>query len=93
MTKKRRDTMMITGAEERLRAALTRLGSHEQKEVLDFAEFLAQRREENTVAVEHLSDEEHRRMIAALDRVVALSQETGSPVSNRNHDIDLYGGR
>ena len=40
---------------------------------------------------EALSKEEHARIVAALDEVTALSQETGPPVSNRDHDAYLYG--
>jgi hypothetical protein len=84
---------MGTSSEERLRTALARLASHEQEEVLDFAEFLAQRRVGTIPPAERLSEEEHARVVAALDAVAALSQETGPAVSNRDHDAYLYGGR
>ncbi len=84
---------MIAGPEEKLRVALAKLASHEQEEVLDFAEFLAQRRAETMTPMERVSEEDHTRIIAALDAVAALSQETGPLVSNRDHDAYLYGKR
>jgi hypothetical protein len=84
---------MGTSSEERLLTVLARLASREQEEVLDFAEFLAQRRAGATPPVERLSEEEHACIIAALDAVAALSQETGPAVSNRDHDAYLYGER
>lgn len=84
---------MGTRPEERLRVVLAKLASREQEEVLDFAEFLAQRRAETAVSVEHLSEQEHARIVAALDVVALLSQETGPLVSNRAHDVHLYGKR
>ena len=84
---------MGTSSEERLLTVLARLASREQEEVLDFAEFLAQRRAGATPPTEHLSEEEHARIVAALDAVAALSQETGPSVSNRDHDAYLYGER
>ena len=85
---------MEASPEERLLAVLARLASREQEEVLDFAEFLAQRRAVGTTPpAERLSEEEHARIVAALDAVAALSQETGPSVSNRDHDAYLYGER
>ena len=84
---------MGASPEERLLAVLTRLASREQEEVLDFAEFLAQRRAGTIPPVECLSEVEHARIVAALDAVAALSQETGPVVSNRDHDAYLYGER
>lgn len=84
---------MIASPEERLRATLAKLGAREQEEVLDFAEFLSHRRAESGTPGERLSEEEHTRILAALDAVTALSQETGPLVSNRDHDADLYGKR
>ena len=40
-----------------------------------------------------LSQAEHARIIGVLNRVSALSAETGPPVSNRDHDRYLYGAR
>jgi hypothetical protein len=79
--------------EERLRTVLAELPASEQEEVLDFAEFLAQRRAKIVVPTEALSEEEHARIVAALDAVAALSQVNGLPVSNRDHDTDLYSER
>lgn len=84
---------MSASPAERLQEAWTKLPAHEQKEVLDFAEFLAHRRIIPSVPEECLSEEEHARLVAALDAVAALSQETGPAVSNRTHDADLYGKR
>lgn len=82
---------MITSPEEQLRETWIKLPAHQQKEVLDFAEFLLHRRADRGAREEQLSEEEHQRMVAALDAVAVLSQETGPAVSNRNHDADLYG--
>ncbi len=78
---------------EQLQEVWTKLSDHEQKEVLDFAEFLAHKRIIPPVSEECLSEEEHARLVAALAAVAALSQETGPAVSNRTHDADLYGKR
>ena len=80
---------MAANLEERLQAVLGKLGSPEQEAVLTFAEFLAWKREEKATPEERLSEEEYARIVAALDAVVALSQETGLPVSNRDHDTYL----
>jgi len=40
-----------------------------------------------------LSPEERRLIIASLDRVTELSLMEGPPVSNREHDQYLYGGK
>jgi len=84
---------MAANLEERLQAVLGRLASPEQEEVLTLAEFLAWKRREKVAPTECLSEEEHARIVAALDEAAALSQETGLPVSNRDHDAYLYGGR
>ena len=84
---------MRTSSEERLLTVLAKLGSREQEELLDFAEYLAQRWAGATPPVERLSEEEHARILAALDTVAALSQEAGPAVSNRDHDAYLYGER
>jgi len=84
---------MRTSPEERLLTVLAKLASREQEELLDFAEYLAQRRAGATPPVERLSEEEHARIVATLDAVAALSQETGPAVSNRGHDAYLYGER
>ena len=59
--------------------------------MLDFAEFLASRRVSLPASEECLTEEEHARVLAALDVAAALSQETGPAVRNRTHDVDLYG--
>jgi len=40
-----------------------------------------------------LSETEHAQILRRLDRVAALSLETGPSVSNRDHDRYLYGGQ
>ncbi len=40
-----------------------------------------------------ISESEHARILRMLDRVAALSLETGPSVSNRDHDRYLYGGQ
>lgn len=82
---------MSVSSKERLQEVWAKLPLHEQKEVLDFAEFLAHRRITPSTPAERLSEEEHVRLVAALDAVVTLSQETGPAVSNRTHDAELYG--
>jgi hypothetical protein len=76
---------------ERLQEVWAKLPVHEQEEVLGFAEFLAHRRITPLTPEECLSEEEHTCLVAALDAVATLSQETGPAVSNRTHDADLYG--
>ena len=82
---------MSVSPEERLQEIWGRLPTHEQEEVLDFAEFLAYRRRISPISEERLSEEEHARLVAALDAVAALSLVTGPAVNNRAHDADLYG--
>lgn len=77
--------------EERLQKVWSSLPVSEQAVVLDFAEFLAHRRRADLPPQECLSEEEHTCVVAALNAVAALSQETGPVVSNRTHDADLYG--
>lgn len=82
---------MSVRPEERLQEIWSTLPAIEQGAVLDFAEFLAHRHRAEPRPEEHLSEEAHFRVVAALDAVTALSQEAGPTVSNRTHDIDLYG--
>jgi hypothetical protein len=81
---------MATYLEERVQAVLGQLPPHVQAEVLDFAEFLAQRQGKAPSQAPCLSEAEHARIVAVLDAVAALSQENGQPISNRDHDIYLY---
>jgi len=83
---------MATHPEERLQAVLAQLPPHAQTEVLDFAEFLAQRQGKTPPQATCLSEVEHARIVAVLDAVAALSQEGGLPVSNRDHDVYLQAG-
>ena len=82
---------MSASTEERLQEIWAKLPVREREEILDFAEFLAHRQGTPPTPEERLSEEEHTRLVAALEAVAALSQETGPAVSNRTHDIDLYG--
>ena len=75
---------------EKLQAVLAKLGAHEQAAVLDFAEFLAQKQAKPPMTTACLAEEEHTRIVAVLDAVAALSQESGPSVSNRDHDAYLY---
>ena len=60
---------MSASPAERLQEIWTKLPAHEQKEVLDFVEFLAHRRITPSVPEDRLSEEEHTRLVAALDAV------------------------
>ena len=83
---------MNISPEERLQEVWSKLPSSEKEAVLDFAEFLASRRVSLPTFEEGLTtEEEHARILAALEAVSVLSQETGPAVSNRTHDADLYG--
>ena len=82
---------MATPIRTRLQAVLAELDAGTQSEVLDFAEFLAHKKAKHSAEGERLSEEEHARILTALDAVSALSQENGPPVSNRDHDAHLYG--
>jgi hypothetical protein len=84
-------SLMNASPEERLQEIWAKLLAREQEEMLDFAEFLARRQGTSPTPEERLSEEEHAHLVAALEAVAALSQETGPAVSNRTHDIDLYG--
>ena len=84
---------MAETLENRLRAAVSEMPSEDVHAVVAFAEFLTQRRLALGSHVERLSDDEHARILAALDGVAALSMEDGAPVSNREHDQYLYGGK
>ena len=80
--------------EQRLREALTEFPAEEVHTIAAFAEFLRNRRQAGEPPVSvgaELSEEEHNRILQVLDAVAVLSAETGSPVSNRDHDRYLYG--
>ena len=79
---------------ERLREALPGMAREDVHAVAAFAEFLTQRRHRPiSEQAAEISDEERRRIVAALDSVTELSVEDGVPVSNRDHDLDLYGAQ
>ena len=84
---------MAETLEKRLSKVLSDMPSEDVHAVAAFAEFLTQRRQtQRTDGERKLTDEEHTRIVAALDGVVALSMEEGPSVSNRDHDKYLYGG-
>jgi hypothetical protein len=78
---------------ERLDEALSEMPSEDVHTLVAFAEFLAQRRCGPDGGAEQLSEEQHARILTALDGVAALSIEEGPSVSNRDHDQCLYGGK
>lgn len=84
---------MALDLEQRLREVLVDLPSEDVHAIVAFAQFLFERRQaEQRVGNEaELTDTEHARILRVLDDVVALSAETGPPVSNREHDHYLYG--
>ena len=85
---------MSDNLEQQLRTVLSGLPEEDVHAVAAFAEFLTQRRQERgTDRGQRLTDNEHERIVAALDDVASLSAEHGPPVSNRDHDAYLYGGR
>ncbi|MBI3302223.1 MAG: hypothetical protein HYZ72_09150 [Deltaproteobacteria bacterium] len=79
--------------EQRLREVLAGLPSEDIHAIVAFAQFLYDRRqaEKGSSRAKELSDAEHARILNVLDAVAALSEETGPPVSNRDHDRYLYG--
>ena len=80
--------------EQRLREVLTELPPEDVHAIDAFAQFLWDRRQaEKADRTEtELSEAEHARILSVLDAVAALSEETGPPVSNRDHDRYLYEG-
>lgn len=80
--------------EEKLQEVLAELPPEDVHAVVAFAQFLRDRHPtEKTDGTEReLSEVEHARILSVLDAVAALSEKTGPPVSNRDHDRYLYGG-
>jgi hypothetical protein len=80
---------------QRLREVLGDLPPEDVYAIIAFAQFLSERRqvERETTSKDELAEAEHTRVLRVLDAVAALSSaaETGSPVSNRDHDRYLYG--
>ena len=80
---------------QRLREVLGNLPPEDMHAIIAFAQFLSERRQvaRETAAKDELAKEEHTRILRVLDAVAALSSEaqTGTPVSNRDHDHYLYG--
>ena len=83
---------MAETIEKRLREALAGMPAEDMHAVAAFAEFLSQKRSVSRSERARLSEEEHARVLAAMDAVAALSMKQGPPVSNRQHDHYLYGG-
>ena len=79
--------------EQEIRKALSDLPPEDVEAVVSLVNSLCQKR---TVAVgsaeAELSEVEHARIVSVLNSVAALSLEEGPPVSNRDHDLYLYGG-
>ena len=80
---------------QRLREVLGDLPPEDVYAIIAFAQFLSERRQvvREAASKDELAEVEHTRVLRVLDAVVALSSEaeTGPPVSNRDHDRDLYG--
>ncbi len=70
---------------------LLKLPVEKQKEVLDFLDSMWRRHRAAKKLPAELSEAEHRHMLQILDDVAALSETDGPAVSNRDHDIYLYG--
>ena len=85
---------MTDTLEDRLRDVLPNMSAEDVHAVASFAEFLRKRRQNaGTNCDRQLTDDEHGRIVAALEDVARLSMERGPPVSNRDHDKYLYGGQ
>jgi len=82
--------------EQRLQEVLAEFPSEDVHAIAAFAEFLWGRRQAGETPISadaEVSEEEHNRILQVLDAVAALSVEIGPPVSNRDHDGYLYGGK
>ena len=79
---------------ERLTKTVSDLSEDDAQALLGFAEYLSSRRDHPSGATERLlSETEHARILVGTDQVARLSIKAGPPVSNRDHDQDLYGKR
>lgn len=78
--------------EQQLRTVLADLAPEDVHAVVAFAHFLNNRRHPMDLGDldAELSEAEQSRIVGVLDEVTALSQETGPPENNRNHDLHLY---
>lgn len=84
---------MIEDLEQRLQTVLSDFPPEDVHAVAVFADFLAHRR--HTPRTNHerrRAEYEHAQVVAALDRVAAMTLRQEPPVSNRDHDKHLYGG-
>ncbi len=84
---------MLENLEQRLQTVLSDFPPEDVHAVAAFADFLTQRRHASRGQHQRqLAEPEHHQIVAALDRVAAMTAEQGTPVSNRDHDKYLYGG-
>jgi hypothetical protein len=84
---------MEQGMTQRLREILEDLPPEDAHAIIAFAQFLSERRhvERENDSKDELTEEEHTTILRVLNAVADLSAETGSPVSNRDHDRHIYG--
>ena len=83
---------MEQSIEQQLCTVLADLAPEDVHAVVAFAQFLNNRRhtmDPRDLDAE-LSEAEQSRIVDVLDEVTALSQETGPPENNRDHDLHLY---
>jgi hypothetical protein len=85
--------VMEQGMTQRLREILEDLPPEDVHAIIAFAQFLSERRhvERENDSKDELTEEEHTTILRVLNAVADLSAETGSPVSNRDHDRHIYG--
>jgi len=85
--------VMEQGMAQRLREVLEDLPAEDVHAIIAFAQFLSERRqvERETDSNDDLTEAEYATILHVLNAVADLSAETGSPVSNRDHDRFLYG--
>lgn len=79
--------------EQQLKKALADLPPEDVQAIVAFARSLQRRRQEKKgkKAEPELSETQYCQIVRVLDAVAALSLKEGPPVSNRDHDRDLYG--
>jgi hypothetical protein len=86
---------MEQALERRLHDVFAELCPEDMHAVVAFAEFLRHRHQakEPGKADAEISKVEHVQILSDLDAVAEMSAVTGPPVSNRDHDRSLYGGK
>ena len=73
---------------------LLKLPLEKQKQVLEFVDSIWRKhRGLKSEGESEISKAKHARILRVLDGVTSLSVDTGPPVSNRDHDSYLHGGR